>query len=116
MPPGSCGASRNGLKKLGYNRASITPCGQRLTVLGDVVEVVPTDDKRAGHFGRYDTAGQDAATDGDVASEWALLVCSKLKKYYISISGLLVVFHPYYYCLDIFRFDIPASLSSKMAL
>ena len=46
------------------------------TVLGDVVEVVPADDEGAGHLGRDDTAGEDTATDGDVASEGALLVYS----------------------------------------
>ena len=45
------------------------------TVLGDVVEVVASDDEGAGHLGGDDTAGEDAATDGDIAREGALLVC-----------------------------------------
>lgn len=45
------------------------------TVLGDVVEVVAADDEGAGHLGRDDTAGEDAATDRDIARERALLVC-----------------------------------------
>ena len=45
------------------------------TVLGDVVEVVAADDDGAGHLGGDDTAGEDAATDGDIAREGALLVC-----------------------------------------
>ena len=44
------------------------------TVLGDVVEVVPTDDDRAGHLGGDDTASEDAAADRDLTSEGALLV------------------------------------------
>lgn len=46
------------------------------TVLGDVVEVVAADDEGAGHLRRDDTAGEDTATDGDLAGEGALLVCS----------------------------------------
>ena len=46
-----------------------------LTVLGNVVKVVPANDNRAGHFGRHDLSGQDASTDRDVTSEWALFVC-----------------------------------------
>ena len=45
------------------------------TVLGDVVQVISPDDERAGHLGRDDLAGQDAAADRDVAREGALLVC-----------------------------------------
>lgn len=44
------------------------------TVLGDVVEVVPADDDGVLHLGGDDDALQDAATDGDVAGEGALLV------------------------------------------
>ena len=44
------------------------------TVLGDVMEVVPADDDGAVHLRRHDTAGEDAAADGDVAGEGALLV------------------------------------------
>ena len=47
---------------------------ERLTVFGDVVEVVAADDDRSVHFGRNDTAGEDAATNGDLASERAFLV------------------------------------------
>lgn len=43
-------------------------------VLGDVVEVVPTDDERSVHLGGDDGAGQDTATDGDETGEGALLV------------------------------------------
>ena len=50
-------------------------CPDARTVLGDVVEVVPSGDKRTGHFGGNDLAGQDTATDGDFTSEGALLVC-----------------------------------------
>jgi len=44
------------------------------TVLGDIVEVVPADDNGTGHFGGNNLSGEDAATDGDVTSEGALLV------------------------------------------
>ncbi len=47
------------------------------TVFGNVVEVVPANDDRAVHFRGDDTAGEDTATDGDVTSERALLVCVK---------------------------------------
>jgi hypothetical protein len=43
-------------------------------VLGDVVEVIPTDDQSTMHLGRDDGACQDTATDGDETSEGALLV------------------------------------------
>jgi len=44
-------------------------------VLGDVVEVIPADDNSVGHLsGGDDKALKDAATDGDVSSEGALLV------------------------------------------
>ena len=49
--------------------------GRIRTVLGNVVEVVPSDNDSTGHFGGNDLAGQDTATDGDVAGERALLVC-----------------------------------------
>ena len=48
------------------------------TVFGDIVEVVPSDDDGAGHLGRHDLAGQNTATDGDVAGEGALLVCPEV--------------------------------------
>ena len=38
------------------------------------MEVVAADDDGAGHLGGDDTAGEDAATDGDIAREGALLV------------------------------------------
>ena len=44
------------------------------TVLGDVVEIVPADDDGVLHLGGHDDALEDAATDGDVAGEGALLV------------------------------------------
>lgn len=44
-------------------------------VLGDVVEVFTADDDGTVHLGGDDTAGQDTATDGDLTSEGALLVC-----------------------------------------
>lgn len=43
-------------------------------VLGDVVEVLATDDDGAVHLGGDDGAGQDTATDGNLAGEGALLV------------------------------------------
>jgi hypothetical protein len=43
-------------------------------VLGDVMEVVTTDDKGAVHLGGDDGAGEDTATDGNETSEGALLV------------------------------------------
>ena len=46
------------------------------TVLGDVVEVVPSDDEGTGHLGGDNTASEDTATDGNVAREGALLVYS----------------------------------------
>jgi hypothetical protein len=47
-----------------------------LTVLRDVVEVVPSDDDGTSHLGRHYAAVQDASTNRDIASERALLVCS----------------------------------------
>jgi hypothetical protein len=47
-------------------------------VLGDVVEVFTADDDGTVHLGRDDTAGKDTTTDGDLADEGALLVCSIL--------------------------------------
>ena len=44
-------------------------------VLGDVVEVLAADDDGTVHLGGHDGAGQDTATDGDLAGEGALLVC-----------------------------------------
>jgi hypothetical protein len=38
------------------------------------VEVVSADDDGVGHLGRVDDAGEDTATDRDVAGEGALLV------------------------------------------
>lgn len=46
-----------------------------LTVFGNIMEVVPSDDNGAGHFGGNNFAGQDTATDGDFTSEWAFLIC-----------------------------------------
>mmetsp|Transcript_25449 Transcript_25449/g.43446 ORF Transcript_25449/g.43446 Transcript_25449/m.43446 type:complete len:231 (-) Transcript_25449:72-764(-) len=44
------------------------------TVLLDVVKVVPPHNDGALHLGRDDKSLQDLTTDGNVASEWALLV------------------------------------------
>jgi len=43
-------------------------------VLGDEVEVLATDDDGALHLGGDDLTIEDAATDGNIASERALLV------------------------------------------
>lgn len=43
------------------------------------MEVVPPDDERAGHLRRDNLAGQNAATDRDVASERAFFVCGALR-------------------------------------
>ena len=47
------------------------------TVFRDIVKVVATDDDRAGHLRRHDSASEDAATDRNLSSEGALLVCSR---------------------------------------
>jgi hypothetical protein len=58
-------------------------CGEVLVallvtgVLGDEVEVLAADDEGAVHLGGHDGAGQDTTTDGDEASEGALLVCAE---------------------------------------
>ena len=44
------------------------------TVLGDVVEVVATDDDSPRHFGGNDLAGQNTTTNRDKTGEGALLV------------------------------------------
>jgi len=44
-------------------------------VLGDVVEVLATDDQGSVHLGGNDGTGQDTATDRDETGERALLVC-----------------------------------------
>lgn len=43
-------------------------------VLGDVVEVFTSDDKGAVHLSGNNGTGQDAATDGNLTGERALLV------------------------------------------
>ena len=43
-------------------------------VLAHVVQVVAADDNGACHLGLDDNAGEDAAADRDVASEWTFLV------------------------------------------
>jgi len=44
-------------------------------VLGDVVEVVPADDDGPLHLADgHDLPAKDASSDGDVASEWALVI------------------------------------------
>lgn len=45
-------------------------------VLGDEVKVLAADDEGTMHLGGDDGTGQDTATDGDLAGEGALLVCS----------------------------------------
>lgn len=59
------------------------------TVLGDVVEIVPSDDEGTGHLRRDDTASQDTSTDGNVAGEGALLVCATYATYAVTstVSG-----------------------------
>ena len=52
-------------------------------VLGDEVEVLATDDDGALHLGRHDLTSEDAATDGNIAGERALLVNV------VSLDGLL---------------------------
>ena len=44
------------------------------TVLLDVMKVVPPDNNRALHLGRDDKSLKDLSTNGDIASEWTLLV------------------------------------------
>lgn len=44
------------------------------TVLGDVMQIITTNDNGAGHLGRHDFAGEDASADRDFACEGALLV------------------------------------------
>lgn len=46
-------------------------------VLGDEVEVLAADDEGSVHLGGDDGSGEDTATDGDLAGEWALLVCEE---------------------------------------
>jgi hypothetical protein len=43
-------------------------------VLGDIVEVIPSDNNGPVHLGGDDNALQDLAPDGDPAGEWALLI------------------------------------------
>jgi len=43
-------------------------------ILGDVVKVILTDDARVLHLGRLDDARDHLATNGYIASPWALLV------------------------------------------
>lgn len=43
-------------------------------VLGDKVQVVPSDDDGVGHLGRLDNSGKDSASDRDFTGEGALLV------------------------------------------
>ena len=46
-------------------------------VLGDEVQVVPSDDDGSVHLGGLDDTSQDSSSDGDVTGEGALLVCKK---------------------------------------
>ena len=43
-------------------------------VFGDVVKVFAADDEGAVHFRGDNCTGENAAADGDFASEWAFLV------------------------------------------
>ena len=70
--PSSCGASRNGLRGCEDN-VDVSGSPAR-TVFGNVVKVIPTNDNRSVHFGGHNLAGEDAATNRDVASEGAFLV------------------------------------------
>jgi hypothetical protein len=45
-------------------------------VLGNKVEVFPSNDERSVHFGRDDGAGQNTAADGDKTGKWTLLICT----------------------------------------
>lgn len=44
-------------------------------VLWDEVKVFAANDESSVHLGGDDSSGKDTATDGNKASEWALLVC-----------------------------------------
>ena len=44
------------------------------TVLGDVVQVIPSDDNRSLHFGGNDESLEDASADGHISGKGALLV------------------------------------------
>ena len=54
-------------------------------VLWDEVKVLATDDEGAVHLGGDNGSGQDTSTDGDLASEWALLV-------WVWVSACSVIF------------------------
>lgn len=78
-------------------------------VFGDKVKVFSADDQRSVHLGRDDFAGQDTASDRDLAGEGAFLVCksimleSILKGKFALPSG--VVFKVVGCCLEISRFE-----------
>ena len=63
-------------------------------VLGDVVQVISSQDHGSGHLGGKDNTLEDSSSDGDIGGEWALVVdivsfnCSSwgLEAYSISIS------------------------------
>lgn len=44
------------------------------TVLGNVVKIVTPNDNRPGHLSRDHLAGEDTATNGNIAGEWALFI------------------------------------------
>lgn len=44
------------------------------SILGDIVEVLSSDDDSVGHLGRVDDTVKDSASNRDIASEGALLV------------------------------------------
>jgi hypothetical protein len=43
-------------------------------ILGNEVKIFATDDESSVHLGGDDGAGENAATDGDQSSEWALFI------------------------------------------
>ena len=57
-------------------------------VLGDEVEVFSADDECAVHLGGNDGAGQDTATNGHKASEWALLIYLESKSAFYTSSKM----------------------------
>jgi len=62
-------------------------------VLGDVVEVLASDDEGSVHLGGDDGAGQDTASDRNKTGERALLVCRKplvpshARKLFVSVTS-----------------------------
>ena len=52
------------------------------------MEVVSSDDDSPVHLGGNDLSGKDAATDGNIASEGALLVCNPERRSSVSLMTL----------------------------